>query len=95
MVQVVWGLTLVVSWLVVQAAAVSPDFHHWLHQEASTAGHVCAAAISQHGGVEPVDHPPLLLRPESPSGPAVIAELCLLPLRSPHTFPLGRAPPVD
>ena len=76
-----------------QAAAVSPDLHHWFHDDAGGANHDCAAVLLQKGFAESA--PSVAVAPALPSagdvrpGPDPAVPFVRLPTRPPE-----RAPPL-
>jgi hypothetical protein len=77
--------------LLVQAMAMAPAFHAWVHHDACDPGHECAATLLVSGqvhcpttGVEtPKDPPVLVLLAPAPCVDFVSADVRLLPSRGP------------
>lgn len=79
--------------LLLQAVAVSPDLHHWLHDDAGGGSHDCAAALLQKGFAAGV--PELSTAPAPPSaGKVGLAIRTLPPSVRVWIRPPERAPPL-
>lgn len=84
---------LTVLLLLVQAAAVSPDVHHWFHDDAGGANHDCAAVLLQKGLAEGA--PSVSVAPAPPSsGNASFAPATAAPSAPRRVRPTERAPPL-
>ncbi len=87
-----WMVPVVGLWLLAQAAAFWPAFHHCLHESSGNPEHHCAAVVFQQGLIEsapahPLPAPPaavLVSLPEAPT--ALLAGWS-------EWLPPGRAPP--
>jgi hypothetical protein len=84
---------LAVLLLLVQAAAVSPDLHHWFHADTGGASHDCAAVLLQKGLAEGAPPVFVVAPPASAADPLPVSALPT-PAAADRELPPGRAPPL-